>query len=277
MENNYNYIDALTSSAYKQYSSDQADNNIQLHGRKAYIFLLDKKETKTNVYEEEKTGRVYLPHFVQRGLYKTNVFSASLSVINYTETEENLEIEFNFNRMVKNINELKTSKSGKLKIVSKSKVPISIIINDSFIIRKEQGEILFKKDFEEKSIFHFLEELNKECSLVKLEYNGNTEDAASTEKVSFTLKPKREKEINVFSSTYKNTTDVIELGTIIITDKYRAYEVVSAYPTNDTYGNYISWTVKCGLVNLARIDSLPSDFNEIIKKKQFNLEKINYE
>lgn len=276
MENNYNYVDALQSSSFRQYSSDLADNNIQTRGRKCYIFLLDKKETITNVYGEEKTGRVYLPHYIQRGLYKTNTFTGGLSAINFTETEEILEIEFNFDRMVKNINDLKNSSSGKLSIISKSKVPLAISITNNKLKIQKNIETIFEKDLN-IPIFKFIEEMKKECSLLEINYTGNTEPATCIEKIETRLLPRRKIELNVFSNTYDNTTDVIENGTIIVTDRYRTYEVLGAYPTCDLYGNYISWTVKCNLVNLARVDGLPSDFNEIIKENQYGIGKIKHE
>lgn len=276
MENNYNYIDALQSSAYRQYSSDLADTNIQTHGRKCYIFLLDKKDTTTTIYGEEKTGRIYLPHYVQRGLYKTNLFTGGLSVINFSETEENLEIEFNFDRMVKNINELKNSTSGKLTITSKAKVPLTISITKEKLKIQKNIETIFEKNLD-IPIYQFIDEIKKECSLIDLKYIGNTEPSNCIEKINYRLLPRRTIDLNVFSSSYDNTTDVIENGTIIVTDRYRVYEVLGAYPTCDNFGNYISWTVKCNLVNLARVDGLPSDFNEIIKENQYGIGKINHE
>ena len=150
VENNYNYIDAMQSSAYRQYSSDQLDNAIQMTGRNCYIFLMDKKETDRTVYGEDKTGRVYLPHFVQRGLYQTNKFTGNLSTINFTETEENLLIQFNFERMVKIINDLKNASSGKLIITSKAVVPLNLIITNEKLILRKYNCTVFEKDLNMK-------------------------------------------------------------------------------------------------------------------------------
>ncbi len=276
VENNYNYIDAMQSSAYRQYSSDQLDNAIQMTGRNCYIFLMDKKETDRTVYGEDKTGRVYLPHFVQRGLYQTNKFTGNLSTINFTETEENLLIQFNFERMVKIINDLKNASSGKLIITSKAIVPLNLIITNEKLILRKYNCTVFEKDLN-MPIYKFIDEIKKETNLIDLVYTGNTEPAFLLEKINKKLNPRRKIELDMKSNTYLNTSEVIEMGTIIVSDRYRAYEVVGAYPQMDSYGNYIEWDVQCNLVNLARIDGLPNDFDEIIKKNRYNLGKINVE
>ena len=93
-DTNFNYTDTLQGNAYTQFIADQHDKAVQTTGRKTFVFLLDKVETKlSDVYKEETQGRVYLPYFEQRGIYKSNTFISQLGVKNYTETEENLEIE----------------------------------------------------------------------------------------------------------------------------------------------------------------------------------------
>ena len=135
-EVNFNYIDNLNTSSYFNLINEQHDQAINMTGRKAYIFMLDKIDTElSNVYKEEKHGRIYLPHFEQRALYKTNTFISQLNTQNYTEKENNLEMEFNFARMVHNIHELKNKSSGILEIKNISKVPLNIEINKEFVLR----------------------------------------------------------------------------------------------------------------------------------------------
>ena len=271
---NFNYIDSLMNSTNIQFMADQHDHAIQTTGRKTYIFLLDKAETElSDVYKEEKHGRIYLPHFEQRALYKTNTFISSLDASNYTEKEEALEMEYDFGRMVHNINELKSKSAGKLTIKNNSKVPLEFEISDKFIIRKF-SEILYQKKIE-GTIYKFINEIMNETNLVELEYTGDSENLEFLERLSFKLLPRRKQEISLNNSIYKNTGDVISHGTLILNDRFKLYQVVGAYPKNDSYGQYISWNVELQLFNLAKADGLPNDFKELIEKNQYGLGKIN--
>ena len=271
---NFNYIDSLMNSTNIQFMADQHDHAIQTTGRKTYIFLLDKVETElSDVYKEEKHGRIYLPHFEQRALYKTNTFISSLDTSNYTEKEEALEMEYDFGRMVHNINELKSKSAGKLIIKNNSKVPLEFEISDKFIIRKF-SEILYQKNIE-GTIYKFINEVMNETNLVELEYTGDSESLEFLERLSFKLLPRRKQEISLNNSIYKNKSDVISHGTLILNDRFKLYQVVGAYPKNDSYGQYISWNVELQLFNLAKADGLPNDFKELIEKNQYGLGKIN--
>lgn len=271
---NFNYIDSLMNSTNVQFMADQHDHAVQTTGRKSYIFLLDKIETElSDVYKEEKHGRVYLPHFEQRALYKTNTFSSLLDSANYTEKEENLEMEFDFGRMVHNINELKSKSAGKLVLTNSSKIPLEFEISENFIIRN-YSEILYSKKIE-GSIYNFINSILNETKLVNFEYTGDSEELSFLEKLSFKLLPRRKKEIILNNSIYKNTSDVITRGDLILNDRFKLYQVVGAYPKNDSYGQYISWNVELQLFNLAKADGLPNDFKELIEENQYGLGKIN--
>lgn len=271
---NFNYVDALMNSTNIQFMADQHDHAVQTTGRKTYVFLLDKVETElSDVYKEEKHGRIYLPHFEQRALYKTNTFISSLDTANYTEKEESLEMEYDFGRMVHNINELKSKSAGVLTLTNNSKVPLEFEISDYLIIRKFT-EVLYKKKIE-GSIYNFINEVLKETNLVILEYTGDSEELSFLEKLSFKLLPRRKQEISLNNSIYKNTSDVISHGTLILNDRMKLYQVVGAYPKNDSYGQYISWNVQLQLFNLAKADGLPNDFKELIEENQYGLGKIN--
>ena len=269
----FNYIDSLNSSTNLQFMADQHDNAIQTTGRNTYIFLLDKVDTVlSDVYKEEIHGRIYLPHFEQRALYLTNTFTISLDAANYTEKEESLEMEFDFGRMVYNINSLKQKTAGVLTITNKAKIPLWFDINDYFVVRNH-SEILYQKKIE-GTVYNFLNSVNNECSLVNLNYTGDSEELNFLEHTSFRLLPRRVNSIKLNNSIYKNTTDVISNGALILTDRMRLYQVVAAYPKNDNYGAYISWNVKLSLFNLAKADGLPNDFKELIEKNQYGLSKI---
>lgn len=267
-EVNFNYTDNLQSNAYTQFIADQHDKAVETTGRKTYVFKLDKVETKlSEVYQEETNGRIYLPYFEQRGIYKTNNFVSQLGVKNFTETEENLEIEYDFGRMVHIISELKKNTAGKLTIKNISSEPLEIEINDKKLIVRNFRQILYEVNLDNK-IYKFVNTVNKQ-NLINLAYSGDNELAVFTDKIMIKLKPRREYELNMNNSIYKNVSDVITHGDAIVTDRGRAYQVVGAYPRNDIYGRYINWNVQCELINLAKLDGMPSEFVEFIKNNQY--------
>ena len=274
MATDFNYIDNINSSAYLQFIADQHDQAIETTGRKAHIFLLDKKDTVlSEVYKEELHGRIYLPHFTQRAMYKTANFVSQLNTSGYTEREDALEMEFDFGRMVHNIHNLKQTTAGKLTIINTSKIPLEFEISDKFII-KNHYETLYEKKLE-GTIYNFVNAVKNETKIIDLIYKGDSEEICFLDKVFAKLLPRRKLELNLNNSIYKNAEDVISHGALILNDRYKLYQVVGAYPKNDAYGKFISWNVQCELINLAKADGLPNDYVELIKENQYGLGKVN--
>ena len=273
MATDFNYIDNINSSAYLQFIADQHDQAIETTGRKAHIFLLDKKDTVlSEVYKEELHGRIYLPHFTQRAMYKTANFVSQLNTSGYTEREDALEMEFDFGRMVHNIHNLKQKTAGKLTIINTSKIPLEFEISDKFII-KNHYETLYERKLE-GTIYNFVNTIKNETKIIDLIYKGDSEEICFLDKVFAKLLPRRKLELNLNNSIYKNAEDVISHGALILNDRYKLYQVVGAYPKNDAYGKFISWNVQCELINLAKADGLPNDYVELIKENQYGLGKI---
>lgn len=274
MTTDFNYIDNINSSAYLQFIDDQHDQAIETTGRKAHIFLLDKKDTVlSEVYKEELHGRIYLPHFTQRAMYKTANFVSQLNTAGYIEREDVVEMEFNFGRMVYNIHNLKQTTAGKLTIINTSKIPLEFEISDKFVI-KNHFETLYEKTLE-GTIYSFVNTVKNETKLIDLIYKGDSEEICFLDKVFAKLLPRRKLELNLNNSIYKNAEDVISHGALILNDRGKLYQVVGAYPRNDAYGKYISWNVQCELINLAKADGLPNDYIELIKENQYDLGKVN--
>ena len=273
MATDFNYIDNINSSAYLQFIDDQHDQAIETTGRKTHIFLLDKKDTVlSEVYKEELHGRIYLPHFTQRAMYKTANFTSQLNTAGYIEREDAVEMEFNFGRMVHNIHNLKQTTAGKLTIINTSKIPLEFEISDKFVI-KNHFETLYEKTLE-GTIYSFVNTVKNETKLIDLIYKGDSEEICFLDKVFAKLLPRRKLELNLNNSIYKNAEDVISHGALILNDRGKLYQVVGAYPRNDAYGKYISWNVQCELINLAKADGLPNDYVELIKENQYGLGKV---
>ena len=273
----FNYIDAFNSSSQLEYKSKQHDASVEIQGRRCYVFLLDRKKTEVSeVYNEAKNGRIYLPHFEQRALYSLNEFQGLIGLNNYVEKEDTLKFEFNFARMVCNIRDLKDKKSGKLMIKNISNEIFFLSIeNNKFVVKSKNQVILLEEDLTKyKSITAFINSAKKRCSVIDLSYEGDMEEAKNINSVSMRLVPNRKEEIWVNDRLYENCGDVIDNGDIILTDKYKLYQVNNAYPTGAMVNEYTSWTCHCNVTDIA-IANLPDDYRKIITRNSYGLPKTN--
>lgn len=278
-EGDFNYTDSFQTANQIKYQSDLQDKAIQLQGRKTYIFKLDKEKTnKSPIYNEAKNGRIYLPHFEQRALYNLNTWTNFTGEDNFVEKEETLEFEYNFARLVCNIRDLMDKVSGKLLIKNKSSEMVRLSIeNGIFLVTTSKGVVVVNKELKNyKNINLLISEINKECCMLELSYKGNSESAESISNVKLRLEPNREKEIDVQSRLYQNCKEVITEGDIILTDKFKAYQVNAAYPADGMINEYIGWKCNCNLIDLA-LANLPDDFRKIINRNEYSMEKTRKE
>ncbi|MDR0675505.1 MAG: hypothetical protein LBF97_00490 [Elusimicrobiota bacterium] len=282
---NWNYIDWLQSSSTRTYQSSLLDKEIQTQGRLAYIFLYDKAATAIDeVYNTEKISRVYLPHFSQRSQYKTNTWTAQLNLNIYEEQEQNLVFSFNFDRMVQNIRSLKDRINGTIIIQNKRKTPITLKIeNNHFILLVEENillnENISKYQSKHQSVKKFINWLNNNVMDIKFSYEGNDDiiDTIKT-KAPVLIQRGKTKKIDIKDSTYENSSDVIENGCVIITDRYKAYQVLNAYPQNDSFGSWLVWNCESNLIDLSKIDGIPNSARKLmIEKNRYNLPKNKLE
>ena len=272
----FNYIDAFNNSSQYEYENKQHDASIELQGRKSYIFLLDREKTETSeIYNEAIGARIYLPHFEQRALYKLNEWTNNIGLNNFVEQEDTLEFEFNFSRMVCNIRELKDKKSGNLTIQNKTEETLHLIIeNGKFVLKTSNSVILLDIELAKyKSIRQFINFANSKCSLLEINYEGDMEEAKNISSVNMKLKPKKKEIIEILDRTYQNCNDVIWQGDVILTDKYKLYQVTNAYPSGALVNEYNSWTCKANVMDLAKA-SLPDDYRKIVERNRYGLPKV---
>jgi hypothetical protein len=287
-ENNtqdWNYIDWLQSSSTREYQSSLLDKEFQTQGRLAYIFLYDKAATVVDeVYNTEKISRVYLPHFSQRSQYKTNTWTAQLNLNIYEEQEQNLIFSFGFDRMVQNIRALKDRINGTIIIQNKRKTSVTLVIeNEHFVLYLGENilldENISKSQSKHQSVKKFVNWLNNNIADMKFSYEGN-DDLINTIKTKAPLIIQRgkTKNLEIKDSTYENASDVIENGTIIVTDRFRGYQVLNAYPQNDSFSNqWLIWNCEGNLIDLSKIDGLPNNYRSIIEKNRYGIPKIKME
>lgn len=272
----FNYVDSFNSSSNLTFQSKEHDNSVQLQGRTCYIFLLDREKTeKSEVYNEAENGRIYLPHFEQRALYNTNDFTSLINFNNFQEQEETMSFEFNFARMVCNIRDLKDKKAGELIIKNTSNEILHLKIeNNKLEIFSLHFVNLLTLDLNNyKSIKSLVIDAMKKCSVITMEYSGDEEEAKNITSVNLKLYPNRKEKIEVNDRVYQNCGEVINAGDLILNDKAsRLYQVNSAYPSGTQINEYLSWTCKCNLIDVA-LANLPNDYRKILARNQYALPK----
>lgn len=271
----YNYSDALSDSSQLEYQSKMHDTAVEQQGRKTYIFLLDRDKTeKSEIYQEAKNGRIYLPHFEQRALYNTNEWVNQIGMNNFMETEDAMSVEYNFARMVRAIRELKTRKAGDLAFVNRSDEILHLSIeNKRLVLRTKNQVVLLDIMLSEcKSIGVLMADIRKKCSVVEVLYSGDMEKAENLSSVNMKLYPGKKEIVAVNDRTYANCGDVILEGDVILTDRHKLYQVVSAVPSGLMLNEYISWKCQCKPMDLA-LANLPDDYRKIVARNRYGLPK----
>ena len=72
------------------------------------------------------------------------------------------------------------------------------------------------------------------------------------------------------NNDYENVQDVIEIGDVVLTNKYRMYEISTAMPSGNFMFNFTTWTLQGNLVRRDLI-VLPSPYDDLVEKKQKEL------
>lgn len=247
---------------------------INNYGPYINIFRLDKERTKIHelYMEEETTGRIYLPPYEMNALYNTGVWTGLLDTSLFNENEQNFILFVNFDDMVNKTREQKEKYISKIFIeyegegtpsIKKEREKITIFINDEVFKEVDLKERKYKSI--EKMCFNL-----NELKGFKVYYEGR--NSLSKNIVDFSKNYFKDIEIMFYvkDDTYKNITEVIEMGDAILTEKNRLYEVIDAKPAGEFGWDYNLWRLEC---KLGKIDSmnLPDNWTEKIIKNEYGL------
>ena len=276
----FNYADFLKSSEQKVYNSYMNDSYIQSSGMTVNVFKLDKVFTKkSELYGSEISSRIYLPHFPIRALYNTNKWTGGLNLNIYEEVENEISITVNFDRMVNIHRELKNLSSGNIAIsYSGAGIPF-VKIKDNVLTLFVDNNIVIEKSLK-NSDFNTIKKVVSIINTIPNFTSNNTgenEPSINLENINKASFKNITKELLIKDNTYANITDVIEAGDVVLTDKFRLYQVVQANPSGEIGWNYSTYMIKGGLCDLSLVDSLPNDYREVISKNQYGLGKIRKE
>jgi len=239
------------------------------------VFKMDKAETqKDTLYGEENTSRIYLPPFEIRAFHFDNPFRQLLGYEALIEEEDNLQLVVNFEDMVQKIRDLRGGHISDMYISyngDSSNTPSAYKNGDTFLL-KVNGSIVQTYDLS-STAYNTTKKLGTAIDVendFSVTLYGKNDESSNI--VNFNDTTFKGSTLRIYSldHTYDNITDIIEIGDVILTNKWRLYEVKNAVPTGDFMWDYVTYTLFC---NLARIDqvSLPKDYEEQIAEHQYGL------
>ena len=280
----FNYHDEITKGGTQQWVSYLNQHYLETHAAEIYVFKLDKEVTDIDeLYGGEGYGgaRIYLPPFTIRAFYLDKEWNQQLGpeTFPYLETQDDITFAVNFDNMVHKIRDLKIAKKSEIFIEYKGAGEVTAENSNDVLTLKVNDEVVHIFDLnssEYRIVSKLVVGIN---SLSGFLCNFEGENDKSVNLVSFNETRFQNKKLRLFSEddTYRNCTDVIESGDLILTEKYFLYEVHNNLP-----GGNIGWEYSMMLLtgNTRSLDKveLPNNWNELIREREYGLrDKIKLE
>lgn len=270
-----NYFEDLKNGNTAQWISYLNKQYMDLYAPTIKIFKLDKVETTIdNPYTEEKYSRIFLPYFEMKAFHLDNTWKQVLGegTMPYLETQENLQFVVNFDDMVNKHRELKFKHSSDLFIEYNGNGTPSIENVSNNLILRIDGIISTIFNLENTNY----KTLKKLVSAINLLQNFSAtlkgENDLSINLISFGKTNFKNEKLNLFIEdiTYKNITEILEKGDLILTHNYFLYEILSNKPGGDFGWDYATFILDANLRSLDKAQ-LPGDINKIIEKREYGL------
>lgn len=244
------------------------------------VFKLDKTKTITDdLYNEEMYSRIYLPPFEVRAFHLDNMWRQLLGPLPYTEQEDNIQFIMNFENMVRSIRILKTQKISEMDIQYLYDGLPSMLKTGNRLHIKVDGSIKMNIDLEDEN-YNTIRRLGNLINALpdwKVDLFGKNDSSINI--VSFDEVFFKDEVLQIFTydDTYQNTTDVVELGDVILTNKWRLYEVIGAQPAGDFGWDWVQYMITCNLITADKV-RLPGNYNEEINRRVHGIgHKLNME
>lgn len=254
---------------------------MDLYGQNIQIFKLDKTATKLHelYIEEAQSGRIYLPPLEMHGLYNDGKWKGYLGGDMYLETEPPMTFYFNFENMVQKIDSAKkmhvsdiyvTYTGSSVPYIKKMYNKLSIWEGKVKLVEYDLLDPIYSTVNKIVSAIQIVP--NFSCKLVGK--NDLSKNIIDFDKIGFSG---RDIMFYTQDTTYKNITDIIEIGDAILTSKYRLYEVQNAAPDGEFGWAYVTWKLECKLANVENFN-LPGNYIDLIEKNAYGLKtKIDME
>jgi hypothetical protein len=257
---------------------------MEFNGIDVYVFKLDKEKTDIDdLYGAENFGgaRIYLSPFKIKSIYLEKEWTQNLGTdtFPYLEVQEDAVFSVNFDNMVRIIRDLKHKFLSEIQIkYSGSSAAYAQKDENKFEIHLKND--IYSFDLND-SRYRTTEKLKKEINNISPEIQAVLigENDLSSNLVNFRKTSFMRKTLSIFSEdeTYKNCTDIIEKGDLILTDKFFLYEVHSNIPSGNFGWSYSTLTLTGNVRSLDKVE-LPNNWNDLIARREYGLrDKINLE
>jgi len=275
MSSEFNYYDELKFGNLQNWISYINNHYMELNAPTVKIFKLDKANTIIDdFYGEVKSARLYLRPFEMRAFYLTNPFDQMIGSgsMPYLESEEEMIFIVNFENMVKTIRDLKDKEVSSIYISYNGEDNPTAYKSGNILTLKVNDQIVKSFDLTLPD-FRTTKKLTQQINTVPFFYAYmEGENDSSSNIISFKETRLKHGKLHIYTpdTVYSNITDVIEKGDLILTDKWRLYEVNSNVPTQDFGWEYSQFTLKCHLRTLDEAN-LPDNYIEQIRKHQYGL------
>lgn len=274
-----NYYDLLKTKEMGQYFSYLNDKFMKLTGPKIKVFKLDKQMTVLDeVYGTDRGNRIYLPYFEINASYLTNPWVSDIGLEPYAEIEQKPKIVVNFDNMVATIRDLRNRHTCDITVecisptltpaMSKSGTTVNLYLNGNL------SKTISLDTY--RTVKSLTNAINGE-SQFEASYTGVNDEATKISDFDLIEFKGSALSLYVEDDTFKNITDVIEMGDVLVTEKWRAYEVKSAAPGGDFGWNWTTYIMEGGLLEMDVLDGLPGNFRAEIEIHQYGMPKVNKE
>lgn len=269
MSNRVNFSEQ--SNQWVNYLNREYINN---YGPYINIFRLDKEQTKKHelYMEEGESGRIYLPPYEMNVLYNTGVWTGTLDIGLFSENEQNFVLFANFDEMIHRNREQKNKRSVEIFLEYDGEEKPSIKKKNEEIVIYLDGNEFKRLDLNEreyKSTQKLTTYLN---SLMGFKCRHKGKNTISKDIVDFSLISFEGFEIMFYvkDETYKNVSEVIEMGDAILTERNRLYEVIEARPAGEFGWDYNLWRLECKLAKINMMN-LPDNWSQRIINNEYGL------
>ena len=274
---NFNYHDEIKNGNTSSWISFLNRHYINTTAPEVKIFKLEKKDTKLDdLYntEDPRGGRIYLPPFPLRAYYLDQTWTQNLGseMLPFQEKQEDTSFAVNFEDMVQTIRDLKQRKRSELFIEYNRIGEVTFQKNNNIIIVKVNDKVIKNFNLEDNEN-RTTEKLKNQINLLPgftCTLEGQSD--ISTNLVSFRETRFQNKKLNIYSfdDTYANSTDIIEPGDLILTEKFFVYEVESNIPGGNFGWDFSMMILTGNTASLADI-ILPNNWNEVIRKNEYGI------
>ena len=208
-------------------------------------------------------------------MHLTNPYKQMLGdgTMPYLETEEELTFVCNFDNMVHTIRDLRNQHTSEISLTYTGTVIVSASnLSDTFIV-KENNSVVFSADLND-TLYNTSVKLNTALNTipnVTATFSGKNDLSIGITDFNETKFTNDNLVFYTIDDTYKNLTDIIEKGDLILTEKWKLYEVHTNMPGGDFGWDYATFVLQGNLRSLRDKASLPDNYAEQIIKHEYGL------